>query len=303
MRPGLCSASGRKLRSPCDDRLARDADGEGRRGRGERVLDVEAGQAGQRHRHVDELDERVGVGARRRARPDPAVDHGRRAAAGRRATSRIAGESGSRENTHGWALITARIAKTRGSSALRTAHPLLRVIRGDDRLHLGELVDGVDALQAQVVGGDVGDDRDVVAGQADALEQDAAAGGLGDGELDRVVGQHAPGPAGSRVVAGLHQRDRRCRCRRCWTSPTSRPSVRAMWAIIRLVVVLPLVPVTATTGTRGVIVCGPVPRSRCADPRRRLARRRRRRRTPGTASSTSATARPITCARSRCRHG
>ena len=36
--------------------------------------------------------------------------------------------------------------------------------------------------------------------------------------------------------------------------PTSRPSARAMCAIIREVVVLPLVPVTATTGTRGVIV-------------------------------------------------
>ena len=33
--------------------------------------------------------------------------------------------------------------------------------------------------------------------------------------------------------------------------PTSSPLARAMWAIIRLVVVLPLVPVTATTGIRG----------------------------------------------------
>ena len=32
-----------------------------------------------------------------------------------------------------------------------------------------------------------------------------------------------------------------------------------MWAIIRLVVVLPLVPVTATTGIVGTIVCGPSP--------------------------------------------
>ncbi len=41
--------------------------------------------------------------------------------------------------------------------------------------------------------------------------------------------------------------------------PTSLPSVRAMCAIIREVVVLPLVPVTATTGIRGVIVRGPAP--------------------------------------------
>ena len=41
---------------------------------------------------------------------------------------------------------------------------------------------------------------------------------------------------------------RRGRRRRCWTSRPRSPLVRAMWAIIRLVVVLPLVPVTATTG-------------------------------------------------------
>jgi hypothetical protein len=41
--------------------------------------------------------------------------------------------------------------------------------------------------------------------------------------------------------------------------PTTWPPVRPMWAIIRLVVVLPLVPVTATTGMVGVIVCGSAP--------------------------------------------
>ena len=45
-------------------------------------------------------------------------------------TSRMAGESGSREKTHGRALVTDRIASTRGSSALRTAQPSLRVICG-----------------------------------------------------------------------------------------------------------------------------------------------------------------------------
>ena len=45
-------------------------------------------------------------------------------------TSRIAGESGSRENTQGCALIVARIAKTRGSSPFRTAHPSFRVMCG-----------------------------------------------------------------------------------------------------------------------------------------------------------------------------
>ena len=49
-------------------------------------------------------------------------------------TSRIAGESGSRENTHGWAWMTCRIAKTRGSSALSTAQPPLRVMCGTTAL-------------------------------------------------------------------------------------------------------------------------------------------------------------------------
>ena len=43
--------------------------------------------------------------------------------------------------------------------------------------------------------------------------------------------------------------------------PTRWPASRAMCAIIREVVVLPLVPVTATTGTLGRIVVGPGPRS------------------------------------------
>ena len=46
--------------------------------------------------------------------------------------------------------------------------------------------------------------------------------------------------------------------------PTTSPLVRAMWATIRDVVVLPLVPVTATTGIRGVIVVGRAPGSAAA---------------------------------------
>ena len=78
--------------------------------------------------------------------------------------------------------------------------------------------------------------------------------------------------------------------------PTSRPSVRAMWAIIRDVVVLPLVPVTATTGTRGVIVVGAGPGSAAAT-RAAAALTTASTSPPGTASSTSATAVPITWAR------
>ena len=58
---------------------------------------------------------------------------------------------------------------------------------------------------AEVVGGDVGEDRDVVVGDADALEQDPAAGRLGHGELHLGVREHPAGPAGTRVVAGLDQ--------------------------------------------------------------------------------------------------
>ena len=84
--------------------------------------------------------------------------------------------------------------------------------------------------------------------------------------------------------------------------PTFRPPVRAMWAIIRLVVVLPLVPVTATTGISGVIVWGTGPSGEAAT---RSAARLTASSTsaPGTASRTAATARPISSARSRCRHG
>ena len=75
-----------------------------------------------------------------------------------------------------------------------------------------------------------------------------------------------------------------------------------MWAIIRLVVVLPLVPVTATTGIRGVIVVGPSPFGASAT---RLAARPTASSTSaaGSSSSTAATARPISWARSRCRQG
>ena len=75
-----------------------------------------------------------------------------------------------------------------------------------------------------------------------------------------------------------------------------------MWAIIRLVVVLPLVPVTATTGTRGVIVRGRRARLGGGHPRGGRADSVVES-PPGTASSTSATARPISWARSRRRHG
>ncbi len=84
--------------------------------------------------------------------------------------------------------------------------------------------------------------------------------------------------------------------------PTCLPQVRATWAIIRLVVVFPLVPVTAMTGILGTIVVGAAPSGLSAT---RLAARPTASSTSaaGSSSSTSATARPISCARARCRHG
>ncbi len=84
--------------------------------------------------------------------------------------------------------------------------------------------------------------------------------------------------------------------------PTTLPSVRAMCAIIRLVVVLPLVPVTATTGICGAIVVGDEP-SGAAATRSAAWPTASATSSPGTASRTAATARPISSARSRCRHG
>ena len=154
-----------------------------------------------------------------------------------------------------------------------------------------------------MVGGDVGDHRDVVAGQPDALEQDAAAGGLGDRELAPRVGQHPAGAARARVVAGLDQLAVDVDAVGVRPADAAGRRRGAMCAIIREVVVLPLVPVTATTGTRGVIVVGAGPartrRTRAAASLTTASSRR----APGSASSTSATAAPSACARSRWRHG
>ena len=81
-----------------------------------------------------------------------------------------------------------------------------------------------------------------------------------------------------------------------------------MWAIIREVVVLPLVPVTATTGTFGVSVRGGSPGSLAATcsaawPTASSISADVLDTPSCTASSASATDRPITWARVRCRHG
>ena len=77
--------------------------------------------------------------------------------------------------------------------------PVARHRLDDDRLHVGELLDGVDAAQAEVVGLHVEHDGDVVALVAEPLAQDAAAGDLEDREVDARVLQHHPGDCAGRT--------------------------------------------------------------------------------------------------------
>ena len=203
IRPGLFSA-GANSRSPVGHLLGGEAQGQRRRGHGQGVLHVDPAQAGQGHRHVDHRHDRQRVLAvlehghpavQHRGHPAPGVQHrpGRTASRGRRL------------NTQTWARVPSRMAKVRGSSAFSTQPPGRLGDLGDHRLDLGQLVQGVDAAQAQVVGADVGHHRHVVVGHPDAAAQDAAAGGLGHRQLHPGQREHLTGPARSGVVAGLDQ--------------------------------------------------------------------------------------------------
>ena len=100
-----------------------------------------------------------------------------------------------------------------------------------------------------MVAGDVGDHRDVVAVVAQALADDAAAGHLEDGHVDgRVLEDHL-GRLRPRHVALLVRRPSMT-MPSVEVIPTRRPISLKTWAIIRTVVVLPFVPVTATIGIR-----------------------------------------------------
>src|SRR5512132_3319678 len=78
--------------------------------------------------------------------------------------------------------------------------------------------------------------------------------------------------------------------------PTRRPAHRPMWAIRRVTVVLPLVPVTATVGTLGTGSDGP-------GPRRRAGAATGRRPPPGWARDRAGCARPGPGPRPRPRSG
>ena len=72
-------------------------------------------------------------------------------------------------------------------------------------LDVRQLAERVDAAEAQVVAGDVGHHRDVVAVVAEALAQDPAARDLEDGGVDGRVLEHHLGRLRARHVALLDQ--------------------------------------------------------------------------------------------------
>ena len=100
-----------------------------------------------------------------------------------------------------------------------------------------------------MIGGDIGDDGHIAVGKAQAIAQDAAAGRLQHGVVDGGVAQHLAGrtrPAISPAAIWVPAME----IPSVVVMPTVLPAVVMMWAIMRVVVVLPLVPVTATIGTR-----------------------------------------------------
>ena len=62
--------------------------------------------------------------------------------------------------------------------------------------------------------------------------------------------QHVAGTARTAAIPRSRSSGRRCRCRPCWSCQPVFPAIPMMCAIKRTVVVLPLVPATATTGIR-----------------------------------------------------
>ena len=118
---------------------------------------------------------------------------------------------------------------------------------GDDCLDLSELVEGVDPVDAQMVGTDVGHDRDVVVRDSDAATQDPTARRF-------VTANSTPGWRSTRPAPpGPEKSPASTSSPSMYTpsvldQPTDNPARRATCPIIRAVVVLPLVPVIATTG-------------------------------------------------------
>ena len=203
-------------------------------------------------------------------------------------------------------------AATSGSSALSTTQPSGLVIRADRRLHLGQLGQGVDALQVEVVGRDVGQHARVVRLVADAAQDDPAAGGLEDGDVDVAARQDLVRAAGPVQSPGSTIRSSTSTPSEV-VVPTCRPARTRMWVISRVTVLLPLVPEIDTIGIRrsasrshvGGVVRAACDRARssarAAAPGRRSAGRVRDGETSRSASASAASV--IVWARSAPVHG
>ena len=111
-------------------------------------------------------------------------------------------------------------------------------------LDVGQLRERVDAVQAQVVGGHVGHHGHVVAVVAEALAQDAAASHLEHRACPRSGSGAPSGPTSGPLMSPFLISRPSMTMPSVVVMPTRRPISLRMWAIIRTVVVLPLVPVT-----------------------------------------------------------
>ena len=175
--------------------------GEGSRGRGHRVHDVEAGLA------VVGGRQPVAVGQPHRAPALPQADvftpvvtvqhHGRSASPAVRFGT-FAALRPRRAHAHPDHLTLAPAAHPGHQFVVGIEHRIAVARDGLDHhgLHVRELLQGVDAAQTEVVGRDVGDHRDIVAVIPQTLPQDAAAGHLQHSEVDAGILQDHAGALG-----------------------------------------------------------------------------------------------------------
>ncbi len=198
--PGVALLIGHERPQPAGDRGRGESDGERRRGGGQRVRGEDARQAGDRDRHVGERDD--GMECLALEPRDAAVDHRGRAAVLRErlADRRVRGierpdpDPAGRMPTHREhpGVVGVEHVPPRGPRDPR-----------DRRLHLRQLIDGVDAVQAEVIGRYVRHDRDVVVQDPDAAEQDAAPRRFEHRDVGAGAEREA-GTAEPRVIAPPH---------------------------------------------------------------------------------------------------
>ncbi len=198
---GVLDVVGAEGPQPGDDAVAVEAEPEGGGRSCEGVEDVVVRQPRERHRQVDDPQQPVGrpVGEEHR---DVAVEDRRGPAAG---AQRLA--DGGRVG------VGREHPRAPPGTAAHRPHPRVLTVEDDppgrlgdprdDRLDLGELVDGVDALEAEVVGRHVRHDGDVVVGDTHPAQQHPAARRLEDADLHAGGLEHRSGTGRPGVVAGL----------------------------------------------------------------------------------------------------